>query len=98
MTYRSLEAESVIKPRWKETPARMVAPVRIRPRPQGAPFVVNTDPQVLDNVYIAILGPGGDKMLSEEVKWLAVTHKSFDHGRRGFNDRLVYLGMLLDDL
>lgn len=70
----------------------MVAPVRIRPRPQGAPFVVNTDPQVLDNVYIAILGPGGDKMLSEEVKWLAVTHKSFDHGRRGFNDRLVYLG------
>ena len=32
-------------------------------------------------------------MLTEETKWLAVTHKSFDHGRRGFNDRLAYLGM-----
>ena len=31
-------------------------------------------------------------MLSEETKWLAVTHKSFDHGRRGFNDRLAFLG------
>lgn len=32
-------------------------------------------------------------MLTDEVKWLAVTHKSFDHGRRGFNDRLAFLGM-----
>jgi hypothetical protein len=32
-------------------------------------------------------------VLSDEVKWLAVTHKSFDHGRRGFNDRLAYLGV-----
>lgn len=32
-------------------------------------------------------------MLSDEVKWLAVTHKSFDQGRRGFNDRLAFLGM-----
>lgn len=39
-----------------------------------------------------MLGPNGDKVLSDEVKWLAVTHKSFDHGRRGFNDRLAYLG------
>jgi len=30
--------------------------------------------------------------LSEETKWLAVTHKSFDQGKRGFNDRLSYLG------
>ena len=35
-------------------------------------------------------------MLSEETKWLAVTHKSFDHGRRGFNDRLAFLGKLHD--
>lgn len=39
-----------------------------------------------------MLGPGGDKVLSDEVKWLAVTHKSFDHGRRGHNDRLAFLG------
>ena len=31
-------------------------------------------------------------MLSDETKWLCVTHKSFDHGRRGFNDRLAFLG------
>jgi len=31
-------------------------------------------------------------MLTEEVKWLAITHKSFDQGRRGFNDRLSFLG------
>ena len=33
-------------------------------------------------------------MLTEEVKWLAVTHKSFDHGKRGYNDRLAFLGMI----
>lgn len=32
-------------------------------------------------------------MLSEETKWLAVTNKSFDAGRRGFNDRLAFFGM-----
>ena len=35
-------------------------------------------------------------MLEEEIKWLAVTHKSFDHGRRGFNDRLAFLGESTD--
>ena len=34
-------------------------------------------------------------MLTEEVKWLAVTHKSFDHGKRGYNDRLAFLGKIL---
>lgn len=32
-------------------------------------------------------------MLSEEVKWLAITHKGFDQGRRGFNDRLTNMGI-----
>jgi hypothetical protein len=54
---------------------------------------VNEDPKRLDDAYIKMLGAGGDKMLGDEVKWLAVTHKSFDHGRRGFNDRLAYMGM-----
>ena len=31
-------------------------------------------------------------------QWLAVTHKSFDHGRRGFNDRLAFLGKRIVDL
>jgi large subunit ribosomal protein L15 len=55
-------------------------------------FKVNEDPKRVDDAYKRMLGADGDKMLSEEVKWLAVTHKSFDHGRRGFNDRLAYLG------
>ena len=79
--------------RWKQTPPAMKAPVpasaTFRPR---VVFRVNEDPQLLDEVYIRVLGDRGDKMLTEEVKWLAVTHKSFDHGRRGYNDRLAFLG------
>lgn len=56
-------------------------------------YPVNTDPQVLDEFYIRMLGNDGDKLLSDETKWLAVTHKSFDQGRRGFNDRLAFLGV-----
>jgi large subunit ribosomal protein L15 len=56
-------------------------------------FHVNEDPRKLDDAYTRMLGPGGYRVLSDEVKWLAVTHKSFDHGRRGFNDRLAYMGM-----
>jgi hypothetical protein len=70
----------------------MMAPYRIRPQARGGVFKVNEDPKRLDDAYIRMLGPGGDKVLGDEVKWLAVTHKSFDHGRRGFNDRLAYLG------
>jgi large subunit ribosomal protein L15 len=71
----------------------MMAPFRVRPEARGGVFKVNEDPKRLDDAYIRMLGPGGDKVLGDEVKWLAVTHKSFDHGRRGFNDRLAYLGM-----
>jgi len=81
------------RPRWKQTPPRMMAPHRIRPKARGGVYQVNEDPKKLDDAYIRMLGPGGDKILGEDVKWLAVTHKSFDHGRRGFNDRLAYLGM-----
>jgi large subunit ribosomal protein L15 len=31
-------------------------------------------------------------------QWLAITHKSFDHGRRGFNDRLAFLGKRMLDV
>lgn len=69
-----------------------MAPVRSKPPVPNNDFEVNTDPERLDKVYNRVLGRGGDTMLTEEVKWLAVTHKSFDHGRRGYNDRLAYLG------
>lgn len=86
------DTEAATRPRWQQTPPRMVAPYRVRPKPQGPEFKVNEDPRRLDEAYSRLLGPGGDKVLSDEVKWLAVTHKSFDHGKRGFNDRLAYLG------
>ncbi|KAF2815985.1 uncharacterized protein BDZ99DRAFT_432860 [Mytilinidion resinicola] len=68
----------------------MAAPFRTRPKPDGPAYVVNSDPRRLDAVYAKLLGEAAP--LSDEVKWLAVTHKSFDHGRRGFNDRLAVLG------
>jgi large subunit ribosomal protein L15 len=86
------DTDAAPRPRWQHTPARMVAPFRTRPKPEGPEYVVNSDPRRLDDVYVRFLGKDGDKVLSEEVKWLAVTHKSFDHGRRGFNDRLALLG------
>lgn len=80
-------------PRWAQTPPAMKAPVRARPKkPDWKPFPVNSDPRKLDLVYESFLGRTGPKMLGDETKWLAVTHKSFDHGRRGFNDRLSLLG------
>ncbi|EAS31139.3 RNase III domain-containing protein [Coccidioides immitis RS] len=82
-------------PRWQQTPPGMKAPVRLRGPEEGPHVEVNSDPEKLDRFYVRMLGEGGDKMLSEEVKWQAVTHKSFDQGRRGFNDRLAYLGKQL---
>ena len=81
------------EPRWSSTPPRMMAPVRSKPPVENNDFVVNEDPEVLDRVYDRVLGEGGCHMLTDEVKWLAVTHKSFDHGRRPYNDRLSFLGI-----
>ncbi|KAF2403115.1 hypothetical protein EJ06DRAFT_489936 [Trichodelitschia bisporula] len=76
----------------------MSMPIRVRPKPKNNEWAVNTDPTRLDAMYTSLLGPGGAGLLSEEVKWLAVTHKSFDQGRRGFNDRLSYLGRRIVEL
>ncbi|KAB8076450.1 ribonuclease-III-like-domain-containing protein [Aspergillus leporis] len=80
------------KPRWSYTPPRAKAPFSLRLNTKRRDYPVNADPKVLDEFYIRMLGNDGDKLLSDEVKWLAVTHKSFDQGRRGFNDRLAFLG------
>ncbi|MCJ1241829.1 hypothetical protein MMC14_009835 [Varicellaria rhodocarpa] len=75
----------------------MQAPFRLRP---AKPRVtrVNEDPELLDQAMIRVLGRGGDELLTDEVKWLSVTHKSFDHGRRGYNARLAYFGKRIVDL
>ncbi|PLB35745.1 mitochondrial 54S ribosomal protein mL57 [Aspergillus candidus] len=80
------------KPRWSYTPPRAKAPFSLRFDSRRQEYPVNSDPKALDEFYLRMLGKDGDKVLSDEVKWLAVTHKSFDQGRRGFNDRLAFLG------
>lgn len=80
------------RPRWSYTPERAKAPFSLRIDSKRPAWNSNSDPKVLDRFYIGLLGPDGDKVLSDEVKWLAVTHKSFDQGRRGYNDRLAFLG------
>lgn len=81
-------------PRWAQTPERMKAPFspHVTKDPARSKWKVNSDPKKLDAALNNFLGPTGDRMLPDELKWLAVTHKSFDQGRRGFNDRLAYLG------
>ncbi|KAI1450100.1 ribonuclease-III-like-domain-containing protein [Annulohypoxylon stygium] len=82
------------RPRWSYTPEKMKAPFspHITKDPLRSVWRVNEDPEKLDEVLNHILGRDGARMLPEELKWLAVTHKSFDQGRRGFNDRLAFLG------
>lgn len=84
------------KPRWAYTPEGMIGAhgfslnkIKV---PSRAIWHVNEDPTKLDDFYERFLGLHGQRMLPEEVKWLAVTHKSFDYGRRGFNTRLAYFG------
>jgi large subunit ribosomal protein L15 len=83
-------------PRWSQTPPAMKAPIQLdfAKNPKNKVWSVNNDPRKLDEVYERLLGQGGSKLLPDEVKWLAVTHKSFDQGRRGFNDRLALLGRM----
>ncbi|KAG6030031.1 hypothetical protein E4U41_000217 [Claviceps citrina] len=83
-------------PRWSQTPAGMKAPFQLdhARSPANKVWVVNSDPGRLDDMYNKLLGGGGSRMLPEELKWLAVTHKSFDQGRRGFNDKLALMGRL----
>ncbi|KAI1859169.1 uncharacterized protein JN550_012182 [Neoarthrinium moseri] len=81
-------------PRWARTPERMKATFspRSTKNPANSVWHVNADPAKLDDALNNLLGKGGERLLPDELKWLAVTHKSFDQGRRGFNDRLAFLG------
>jgi large subunit ribosomal protein L15 len=87
------ENDKAERPRWSYTPERMKAPFPAKPKNPEMAWECNNDPQLLDQFYIRFLGRGGDTVLTEEIKWLAITHKSFDQGRRGFNDRLAFFGM-----
>ncbi|AEO62190.1 uncharacterized protein THITE_2106075 [Thermothielavioides terrestris NRRL 8126] len=87
--------ETQERPRWSYTPERMKGPgfsINIVKDPRRTVWHNNDDPAKLDAMYNRLLGPKGDRMLPDEIKWLAITHKSFDQGRRGFNTRLAYFG------
>lgn len=71
----------------------MKAPYPWRIKDPDKVWECNSDPARLDQFYIKFLGRGGEKVLTDEIKWLAITHKSFDQGRRGFNDRLAFFGL-----
>ncbi|EME81901.1 uncharacterized protein MYCFIDRAFT_211491 [Pseudocercospora fijiensis CIRAD86] len=98
----SPESQSQL-PRWKQTPAALKMPIRLRPQPKQPVWSVNTDDEKLNQAYDNFCGRvGGNKrgrdLLSDEVKWTAITHKSHSHGNQGFNDRLAYLGKRILDL
>lgn len=86
------------KPRWAYTPPglqnRYGFQLKTAENPRNSVWHVNDDPQKLDDFYDRFLGPNGARMLPEELRWLAVTHKSFDYGRRGYNTKLAFFGML----
>lgn len=94
----SYEQRHEERPRWSYTPERMKAPFSVRIKDPSKAFQVNEDPKKLDYMYETFLGPGGKDVLDDDLKWLAVTHKSFDQGRRGFNDRLAFFGMPIEDV
>ncbi|KAM3418080.1 hypothetical protein BST61_g6285 [Cercospora zeina] len=91
-------------PRWRQTPPRLQQPVRLRPRSEPSQlWRVNSNSEKLDTVYDNFLGPiagnnRGRELLDEKTKWVATTHKSYEHGHQGFNDRLAYLGKRILDL
>ncbi|KAL2175875.1 mitochondrial 54S ribosomal protein mL57 [Thermothelomyces heterothallicus CBS 202.75] len=94
-------AEQRERPRWSYTPERMKGPgfsINVVKDPRRTVWHNNDDPAKLDAMYNRLLGSKGDRMLPDEIKWLAITHKSFDQGRRGFNTRLAYFGRLIVSL
>ena len=68
------------------------APVKHRATAQE--FKVNDNQAVLDEMYGKLLGPQGVNVLTPELRWQAVTHASFDHGRQPYNNKLAFLGMI----
>ncbi|CAF9903261.1 MAG: hypothetical protein GOMPHAMPRED_000159 [Gomphillus americanus] len=84
--------------RWSYTPERLRAPVPMTFHNKDKQWSVNESSKVLDDFYTKLLGEGGDTVLTDEVKWLAVTHKTFEQGKRGYNDRLGFLGKRIFNL
>ncbi|TGZ82667.1 hypothetical protein EX30DRAFT_137608 [Ascodesmis nigricans] len=66
------------------------APYPMKNRTQ---FAVNEDIKKLNSVIDRLVGP--DHGLPDDLKWQIVTHKSFDHGRQPFNQKLAHFGRIV---
>jgi large subunit ribosomal protein L15 len=80
------------QPRWAQTPPAMKSTFSLNTPKTPQIWHVNEDPAKLDAIYERLLGGEVTRALPEELKWLAVTHKTFDQGRRGFNTKLAFYG------
>lgn len=82
----------------------MQMPFRLRPMPNQPVWKVNDSVELVDSAYDRFIGQAagrgtkGKDVLPEEIKWQALTHKSFDQGRRPYNDKLAYLGKRILDV
>ncbi|KAK6442030.1 hypothetical protein LTR95_001742 [Oleoguttula sp. CCFEE 5521] len=82
----------------------MRMPQRIRPQPKQPMWKVNDEAEPLDAAFDKFIGNAagrdvrGREALDEEVKWQSLTHRSFDHARRPYNDKLAFLGKRILDL
>lgn len=56
------------QPRWKQTPAAMKMPIRLRPQPKQPVWNVNSNQERLDHAYDLFLGKDGSAALDEETK------------------------------
>lgn len=96
--------ETSERPTYEKKPQRLeYKPLKkyqnVRPQPMAPfptrvrqPYAVNDSPKKLDEMYAELFGEGEEFKLPQELKWQAVTHKSFDHGRQPYNEKLAYLG------
>lgn len=56
------------QPRWKQTPAAMKMPIRLRPQPKQPVWNVNSNEERLNHAYDLFLGKDGSAMLDDETK------------------------------
>lgn len=64
------------QPRWKQTPAAMKMPIRLRPMPKQPVWKVNNNEGRLNQAYDLFLGKEGSAMLDEETKVLSCFNTS----------------------
>lgn len=91
-TYERKPERLAYKPvkKYQNVRPQPIAPYGVRVR---QPYIVNDNPKMLDAMYKDLFG-ADEFGLENGLKWQAVTHKSFDHGRQPYNEKLALMGMV----